>query len=144
MNTAPALPVRAQFGFWWPQTVRWGDMDAMGHVNNVIYLTYMESARVAFFERLGWNSRDMGGGRGGPVIVSQTFNYRRQLHYPAEIEVGIGCAELRRRSFVLADGLFLKGSDELVGDGSTVLVWMDYALGKAVELPPEVRALFPA
>ncbi len=136
-------PTRAHYSFWWPETVRWGDMDAMGHVNNAVYFQYMESARVAFFERLGWGSRDMGAGRCGPVVVSQTFNYRQQLHYPAEIEVGIGCTELRRRSYVLAYGIFPTGSEEAIGDGSTVLVWMDYALGKAVEIPEHIRALFP-
>jgi acyl-CoA thioester hydrolase len=144
VSTPHAAPARAQFEFWWPQTVRWGDMDAMGHVNNALYFQYMESARVGFFERLGWRSREMGAGRGGPVVVSQTFNYRRQLHYPAEIEVGIACSELRRRSFVLAYGIFRQGNEELIGDGSTVLVWMDYALGRAVELPADIRQLFPA
>ncbi len=139
-----APPARAQFSFWWPQTVRWGDMDAMGHVNNAIYFQYMESARVAFFERLGWGSRDMGPGRCGPVVVSQTFNYRQQLHYPAEIEVGIACSELRRRSYVLSYAIFPKGSADVIGDGSTVLVWMDYALGQAVEVPANIRTLFPA
>jgi len=139
-----APPARAYFSFWWPQTVRWGDMDAMGHVNNAVYFQYMESARVAFFERLGWVSRDMGPDRCGPVVVSQTFNYRQQLHYPAEIEVGIACSELRRRSYVLSYGIFPTGSDNVIGDGSTVLVWMDYGLGQAVEVPPNIRASFPA
>ena len=35
-------PVRANFHFWWPVTVRWGDMDAMGHVNNMVYFQYVE------------------------------------------------------------------------------------------------------
>jgi acyl-CoA thioester hydrolase len=73
------------------------------------------------------------------VAVSQTFNYRRQLQYPAEVEVGIACTEVRGRSFVLSYGLFRKGSDELIGDGSSVLVWLDYAVGKAVEIPPNLR-----
>ena len=138
------LPTRAQYSFWWPETVRWGDMDAMGHVNNITYFQYMETARVAFFERLGWGSRDMGADRGGPVVVSQTFNYRQQLHYPADIEIGIACTELRRRSYVLSYGIFRKGSDEVIGNGSTVLVWMDYAQGKAVDVPAKIRELFPS
>ena len=132
-------PVRSGFQFWWPVTVRWGDMDAMGHVNNIIYLQYLESARVAYFEGKGWDSRDGAPTRQGPVVVSQTFNYRRQLHYPADVEVGVACTEVRRRSLVLSYGLFRKGSDELIGDGSSVLAWLDYATGKAVEIPPDVR-----
>lgn len=119
-------------------TVRWGDMDALGHVNNVIYLQYLESARIAFFEAKGWNSVDVGSTGQGPVVVSQTFNYRRQLHYPAEVEVGVACTEVRRRSFVLSYGVFHKGSEELIGDGSTVLAWLDYCANKSVEIPPNV------
>ena len=136
----PAGPARADFPFWWPVTVRWGDMDAMGHVNNIVYLQYLECARVGFFEGKGWNSRDASPTRQGPVVVSQTFNYRRQLYYPADLEVGVACTEVRRRSFVQSYGLFRKGSVELVGDGSSVFAWLDYAAGKAVEIPPDVRA----
>ena len=133
-------PTRADFQYWWPETVRWGDMDAMGHVNNVIYLQYLESARIGFFEaRMGWTGRDEGGGRQGPVVVSQTFNYRRQVYYPAELEVGVRCQEIRSRSFVLAYGVFRKGTDELVGDGSSVAVWLDYDANKSMEIPPELR-----
>ena len=72
-------------------------------------------------------------------MVSQTFNYRRQLHYPAEVEVGLECIEIRRRSFVLSCAIFRKGSDELIGDGTCAVAWMDYAVGKAVEIPAAVR-----
>jgi len=115
-------------------------MDALRHVNNVAYLQYLESARIGFFEAKGWNSVDIGAAGQGPVVVSQSFNYRRQLHYPAEVEVGVACTEVRQRSFVLSYGVFRKGTDELIGDGSTVLVWLDYAANKAVEIPSNFRA----
>ena len=115
-------------------------MDAMGHVNNIIYLQYLESARIGFFETLaGWDGRTDDGGRQGPVLVSQTFNYRRQVLYPAELEVGVRCPEIRNRSFVLEYAIFRKGTDELVGDGNSVTVWLDYGTNKAVEIPPSVR-----
>jgi acyl-CoA thioester hydrolase len=133
-------PVRADFRFWLPITVRWGDMDAMGHVNNVTYFQYLESARIGFFEtRMGWTGRTEGGSRQGPVVVSQTFNYRRQVYYPAELEVGVRCQEIRNRSFVLEYGIFRKGTDELVGDGNSVAVWLDYDANKALEISPDLR-----
>ncbi len=135
----PVRPVRADFGFWSTLAVRWADMDAMGHVNNVVYFRYLESARVAYFETRGWNSA--GRPQQGPVMVAQSFNYRRQLHYPAEIEVGVACTEVRRRSLVLSYGIFRKDSDEIIGDGTSTLAWLDYALGRAVEIPPNVRTL---
>lgn len=138
-------PTRGDFRFWWPVTVRWGDMDAMGHVNNIIYFQYLESARIGYFEMLmGWTGRDGGGGRQGPVVVSQTFNYRRQVYYPAGLEVGVRCREIRNRSFVLEYGIFRKGTDELVGDGTSVAVWLDYGTNKAMEIPVALRqALLP-
>jgi len=79
------------------------------------------------------------GGRQGPGVVSQTYHYRRQVFYPAELEVGVRCKEVRGRSFVLEYGVFRKGTDELVGDGSSVVVWLDYDGGRALEIPPELR-----
>lgn len=134
-------PARSGFRFWWPVTVRWGEMDALGHVNNTVYLQYLEAARIAFFEAKGWNSVDIGATAQGPVIVSQTFNYRRQLHYPADVEVGVACTEVRRRSFVLSYAVFRKGTEELIGDGSTVLAWLDYTINKSVEIPLDVRGI---
>ena len=141
MPNSFAAPTRLDFSFWWPVTVRWGDMDAMGHVNNIVYFQYLESARVGYFEGVGWNSRDTSPTRQGPVVVSQTFNYRRQLHYPADVEVGVACTEARGRSVVLSYGVFRKGSDELIGDGTSVLVWLDYSAGHAIEIPSAVRDL---
>jgi acyl-CoA thioester hydrolase len=116
-------------------------MDAMGHVNNVTYFQYLESARVGYFEGARWDSRDTSPTRQGPVVVTQTFNYRRQLYYPADVEVGVACTEVRQRSFVLSYGVFRKGSDELIGDGTSVLVWLDYTAGHAIEIPRDVRDL---
>ena len=132
-------PVRSDFRYWWPVTVRWKDMDAMGHVNNSTYFTYLESARIGFLTSSGWLGTTEGAARQGPVVVSQTFNYRRQIHYPDELEVGVRCGEIRARSFVVEYGVFRKGTDELAGHGSTVLAWLDYGAGKAVEIPPDMR-----
>ncbi len=139
MGSQEALPTRKDFRFWWPVAVRWGDMDAMGHVNNVLYFQYLESARLGYFDALGYPVRSEGGVRQGPVVVSQTFNYRRQVVYPADLEVGVTCREIRNRSFVLAYGLFRKETEELVGDGVSVAVWMDYQAGRAGELPAALR-----
>ncbi len=132
-------PTRAGFHYWWPVTVRWGDMDALGHVNNMVHFQYVESARVGYFETAGWNGGDASTVGHGPAVVSQTCNYRQQLRYPAEIEVGLECTEIRGRSFVLAFAIFRKESDELFSDGSCILVWLDNASGRAMEIPPAIR-----
>ncbi len=133
------MPVRGEFTSWWPVTVRWGDMDALGHVNNTLYLQYVESARIGYFEGIGWSMERFAAEGRAPMIVSQTFHYRRQVTYPADLEVGVRCGEIRQRSFILEYGVFRRGTDELVGNGSTALAWTDMSAGRAVELPEELR-----
>ena len=71
-----------------------------------------------------------------------SVSYRRQLYYPAELDVGVGCQEIRNRSFVLTYGIFRKGTDELIGDGTSVAVWLDYRANRAVAIPPILREAF--
>src|SRR5512137_572515 len=106
------VPSREEFTYWWPVAVRWGDMDALGHVNNTLYLQYVESARIGYFEGVGWPMERFAAEGRAPMIVSQTFHYRRQVSYPAELEVGLRCAKVGQRSLVLECGLFRRGTDE--------------------------------
>jgi acyl-CoA thioester hydrolase len=137
MAEVPARPRRSDFRFFWPVTVRWGDMDAFGHVNNATYCTYFESARIGFLER--WGLRFPGDGSGAPVVVSQTIHYRAQVHYPSALEIGVRCAEVRHRSFVLEYAIFRPDGGDLVGDGNTVLAWVDGRVGHAVAVPDDLR-----
>jgi acyl-CoA thioester hydrolase len=65
--------------------MRWGDMDAMGHVNNTVYFRYMEQARIAWFDRL-MPERGARGGL-GIVVVSSACNFRKPLAYPGTVEM---------------------------------------------------------
>ena len=118
--------------------VRWGDMDAYGHVNNAVFSTYFETARMKFFERVGV-VKDGGRAQVAPAIVSATINFRQQVHYPAELEAGIRCVKVGNTSFTLEHHLFRAGTDEVVADGTSVIAWVDYAEGKAVSLPGPLR-----
>jgi acyl-CoA thioesterase FadM len=55
------------------------------------------------------------------------------------VEVGLECIEIQHRSFVLSCAIFRKGSDEVIGDGTCTIAWLDYASGKAVEIPTALR-----
>jgi len=122
-----------------PITVRWGDMDAYGHVNNAVFGTYFETARMKFFEHTRiFDHRE--GERHAPAVVSVTINFRQQLHYPAELECGIRCVKTGTKSFALEHTIFRACTDEIVADGTTVMAWVDYAEGKAVPLPDGLKA----
>ncbi len=118
-------------------TVRWGDMDAFGHVNNAIYATYVEEARLRWFNTLpgDWHDADI-----GPVVAAQHVNYRRPIEWPAEIIVALIVERVGNSSLTL--GFRIHAADNpqrAYADGTTVLVWLDRRSGRAVALPAAVR-----
>jgi acyl-CoA thioester hydrolase len=129
---------REDFVYWIEVDVRWGDMDSQRHVNNVVYFTYCESARVELLAKLG--VRGKGFGRFGTVLVSTTCNFRKQVAYPSKIDVGVTVEKVGNRSFALKYGLFLHETDELVADATSVNAWVDYEEGKSVLLSKEMKA----
>ncbi|HRK36121.1 MAG TPA: thioesterase family protein, partial [Candidatus Hydrogenedentes bacterium] len=130
--------VRTAYKLLVPITVRWGDMDAYGHVNNAKFSTYFETARMKFFESVRLlDHREHE--RHAPAIVSATVNFRQQVHYPAELEAGIHCVKVGTKSFTLEHHLFRAGTNEVVADGISVMAWVDYAAGKAIALPETLK-----
>lgn len=130
--------MRELFKVWITVPVRWGDMDAFGHVNNASYFTYCESARIRYFEALGLEALSRRGPE-GPAIVTASCNFQRQVCYPATLEVGARVSRVGGKSFHLDYALFHAGTDELVADGSSVAVWVDFEAGKALPLPEALR-----
>lgn len=124
--------------------IRWGDMDAMGHVNNTNYFRYIESARIAWLEQVGGlpESRSE-----GPVIVNASMNFLKQLTYPADIEVRTFVAPPGRSSVEVSHEIRLIDPDgqpgELHAEGAAKVVWVDFRLGKSAPLPQALRAELP-
>src|SRR5262245_26419127 len=121
-----------------PITVRWGDMDSMGHVNNAQYFTYCESARMSYFAAVN-TMEHREDEQHGPALVAATLNFRRQVRYPAELEVATRVSEIGRSSFKMEYEIFYRGTDERVADGSGVIVWTDYEAGRSVPLPESLK-----
>lgn len=133
--------------------VRWGDMDALGHVNNAVYFTYCETARMAWWEGLtslgGLEVEAAPGQRVGPGLVSASLDFKRQVRAPAEVDVGLRVTRIGGKSFGCAYGLYLVGGDGgPVATGASVMVWMDYAAhggrGQALPLPEPLRRALAA
>ncbi len=134
---------RDQFTYWKSIEVRWGDMDSVGHVNNTVYFVYLESARVELLRKLG-ASRQQRNDHQGPALVSTSCDFKRQVVYPATLDVGARVEAIGRRSFRMSYGLFLSGTDQVVATASSVNAWTDYAAQRAVELPDDLRAALAA
>jgi acyl-CoA thioester hydrolase len=125
--------------------IRWGDMDAMGHVNNTVYFRYFETARIACLEQIGVLPDPEGE---GPVIVNAQCSFIKQLKYPGEIEVTTFVGPPGRSSFDVTHEIRLVGADGKAGalhaEGGTKIVWVNFPAEKSVPLPDAVRALLPA
>ena len=125
--------------------IRWGDMDAMGHVNNTNYFRYIESARIAWLEQVGGLPDSRGE---GPVIVNASMNFLKQLTYPADIEVTTFVSPPGRSSVEVSHEIRLVNANgeagELHADGAAKVVWVDFKLGKSAPLPEVLRAQCPS
>jgi len=137
--TAPDL--RSRFKFFFPVDVRFRDLDAIGHVNNAVYLTYMESARIAYWMKVTGRT-DLDGL--GMILARTEIDYRSPVSYGESLEVGVRCASLGRSSFVLELAIFEPSSGRLVAEARKVLVHYDYAAARSQPLTPELRRLLLA
>ena len=117
--------------------IRWGDMDAMGHVNNTVYFRFMEQARISWFDALvpdgeAWKST-------GIVIANASCNFKRAMTYPGTVEVKVytgppGGSSVATHYEMLIDG-------ELYADGAATVVFVDMQAQKPVRIPVRIRSL---
>ncbi len=120
--------------------VLWGDMDALQHVNNARYFTWFESARLAYFGKLGPVGPDV-----GPILASTSCDFLRPVVYPADIVVGARVVEVGNSSLRMEYAVSRSdATDELCAKGSSVIVLVRYATMEKVRVPDEARARIAA
>ena len=118
--------------------LRWGDMDAMGHINNTLYFRYMEICRLDWMFKLGV-SMDLSGQ--GPVIINAFCNFLRQLTFPGDIRVTMAVGEPGRSSFESYHRIErLDEPGGVYAEGGARTVWTDYAAKKSAPMPDWFRA----
>lgn len=121
------------------ETVRFGDLDAMRHLNNVVFLRYFESARIAFLRDLapGHDPADPERGDMGFIFAEGRINYRSPVVFDEVVEVHCTVGEVGRSAFRI--DYAMEVGDRHVADGYGWLVGYDYAAQKAMQLPTELR-----
>jgi acyl-CoA thioester hydrolase len=124
------------FRFTHTVEVRFRDLDALGHVNNAVYLTYFESARMAWWLQLTRRSdlRQM-----DVILARAEVDFRSPAAYPEVLDVGVRCASIGRSSFVVEQAIHERRARRLVAEARKVLVHFDYAAGRSTPLPDERR-----
>jgi acyl-CoA thioester hydrolase len=136
MTARPIDP--GQFKTFIELAVRWGDMDALGHVNNAVYFTYFESARIIYFDRIGAFSR-FGEEGIGPILASAQCDYLSPLTYPAAIEIGARVSSVGTTSFAMEYLVRHKVTRESCAVGTGVGVMFDYRAKRKVPVPEAMR-----
>ncbi len=119
------------------QPVRWGDMDALGHVNNTVYFRYMEQTRIEWLYALAREGVGYLSGT-GPVIVNASCTFMVPIVYPGDVEVRMYLAEPGRSS--IGSHYELDCAGKRMAEGDAKIVWIDLASGRSVPLPDQVRA----
>jgi acyl-CoA thioester hydrolase len=119
--------------------VAWGEMDAMGHVNNTVYFRYFETARIAYFERVGFLT-EMERSGVGPILASTRCRFRIPLTYPDRIWVGTRASELEEDRFLMQYRIVSDSKDALAAEGDGLIVSYDYRESRKAPIPKAVRA----
>jgi acyl-CoA thioester hydrolase len=133
------LPAQKKLVHTMRMPIRWGDMDAMGHVNNTVYFRYLETARLDWFRAIGCVLKPEGE---GALIVNAFCNFHKQLEYPGDIVVQMYASDPGRTSF--ESWATIERVDDpgvLYASGGATTVWVDFARQRSVPLPEWLRAL---
>lgn len=115
--------------------VAWGEMDAFGHVNNVVYFRYFENARIEYLRQVGLaDSRAV-----GPILASIQCRFRRPITFPDQLHVGARATEVLEDRFTIEYRLVSERLGEVAAEGTSVVVCYDYRAGHKTLLPLEVQ-----
>jgi acyl-CoA thioester hydrolase len=125
----------------WP--VQWGDQDAFQHVNNTVYFRWFETARIDYTRRLGFNEM-MRQQKVGPILAAIGCDYRRQITFPDTVHIGSKIVRIGRTSLSMEHALVSQASRGIAAESKSILVLYDYAAGRPVPIPDEIRRAIEA
>jgi acyl-CoA thioester hydrolase len=133
------IPEQKKFVFEMNIPIRWGDMDALGHVNNTTYFRYLESGRVDWLRSLNCS---MDAKDEGVVVVNAFCNFYKQLEYPGDVLLKMYVSDPGRTTF--ETWATMERADQpgvIYAAGGATTIWVDVANKKAKNLPDWLREL---
>lgn len=138
MAERAGLRTRSVYRAWRPIATRWMDNDVYGHVNNVVYYSFFDTAVNAWLVEQGLLDIEK-----GPVIglvVETGCTYARPVAFPEEVQAGIAVGRIGNSSVLYQIGLFVKGSSEPAAEGFFVHVYVDRESRRPRPLTDEWKA----
>lgn len=116
--------------------IAWGDMDALGHVNNSRYFDYFQEARIEWLKDININMTE----KTGPVVIHVSATFLKPVVYPATVTLRSSIHSIGNSSMLMDHHLYQ--DETLMSHGTSKIVWVDYAQGKSVPLPDIMRSFF--
>ncbi len=117
--------------------VAWGEMDSFGHVNNIIFFRYFETARIDYFKRVGF-IEEMENSGIGPILASTSAKFIKPLFYPDTVHIGTRVTDLRSTKFTM-DYLLYSEKNGTAAVGEALIVVLNYQTSTKSPLPPKVK-----
>lgn len=134
-----AIPEKKKLVYDMRIPIRWGDMDAMGHLNNTSYFRYLETLRTDWMYSIGCVPDPKGE---GPVIVNAFFNFYKQLEYPGDVLMRLYVSDPARTTFeTWATMERVDAPGVICAAGGATTIWVDFPAQKAKSLPDWMRQI---
>ena len=130
-------PVLTEYMFHTPLTTRWSDNDVYGHINNVTYYSYFDSAANLYLIEVG--GLDIVHGAVIGLVVQSHCEYHAPLAYPTPLVAGLRVDRLGNRAVTYGIAIFADGDDLAAAHGHVVHVFVERATRKPVSIPPSLR-----
>lgn len=119
--------------------VFWGDLDALGHVNNIVYFRWLEEARIQAIDGLP-ELRRLREDKIGMILAHVECDFQSQCHYPDTMYVASRLDRIGTSSIVVHHGIASKSQRAIAAQGKAVIVLFDYGKSRSHPIPPELRA----
>jgi len=123
------------YSFFYNIQTRWRDMDSFGHINNAVYLTYIEDARITFFKR--WNLKN---NNQSLVVASLKIDYLAQVKHPSKLIIGSKISRIGKSSFDIQSTIFLDGFKKPSASSLVTCVCYDYENNQSLPVYDEIKS----
>ena len=114
--------------------VAWGEMDAFGHVNNIVYFRYFESVRIVYFEKIKFMKFKKSIGV-GPILSKTSCRFKIALSYPDTVQIGARATDIEEDRFLMHYRVVSKRHKGVAAEGDGMIVCFDYRNNKKISLP---------
>lgn len=122
--------------------IRWGDMDAIGHVNNTNYFRYLEIARTDWLMSVQPGRYSAEPEKTGPVIINAFCNFYWPMKFPGDVLAKLYVSDAARATFDTWVTMELEGQDgKVYAAGGATVIWTDFAAEKAISMPDWIRQI---